>query len=342
MRRSRAEAVALIVLLFGLVSLLGDASYEGFRSLLPADIRSTAGLGATIGLGDFVAYGLRPLSGLMVDLAGGYWAAVFLGYGLIPIGILLALYGGGMDWLIAGYLVERMGKAIRGPARDHLLSEAAPRGRRGLVFGIHEAMDQAGAVAGPLIAYGFVSGALPAWSLAAPGALTVAALAAARRVYSSSIGAPPRRSPRESLRGSRAALALVAALGALTPSPLAVAHVAALAGMAAKRIPLLYAAAMASDALAAIPLGLLHDRSRAAAVAAMAVSGAAAAALALHGAPSYLAAAALASGVVEAGYETVARAMARGATGYGALGLARGVAAGGSILLYGLLYSLLH
>ena len=82
---------------------------------------------------------------------------------------------------------------------------------------------------------------------------------------------------------------------------------------------------------------MLHDRSRRASISALAASGAAAAAALLTGHPL---AAAILSGVVEAGYETVARAMARGAAGYGALGVARGVAAGGSILLYAALYSI--
>ena len=335
----RWHLAALIVLLFGLVSLLGDASYEGLRSILPVEAGGPGELGGLVGVGEFIAYGLRGVAGLAADLLGSYWAPVFIGYGLVPLGVLLALYGGPAG-LALGYWLERLGKAIRGPSRDALLSSAAPEGRRGLVFGVHEALDQLGAVVGPLLAYLVVKGRAPAWLLAAPGAATLAVLLAARHVYARASLVPTKRkgreAVRESLRASMAAVALVAILGLLTPNPLAVAAVAKLGGEAAAALPLLYAAAMASDALAAVPLGLAYDRSPKAGIVALAASGAAAAAALLGG---HWIAAALLSGIVEAGYETVARAMARGATGYGALGVARGLAAGGSILLYAALYS---
>jgi len=333
-----ARAVALIVLLFGLVSLLGDASYEGLRSILPVEAGSTGELGGLVGVGEFIAYGLRGVAGLAADVAGSFWAPVFAGYGLIPVGVLIALYGGAAG-LAAGYWLERLGKAIRGPARDALLSAAAPEARRGLVFGVHEALDQVGAVAGPLVAYLVVTGRAPPWLLAAPGAATVAALLAARRVYEEAGLRPEARrglaAARASLSTSAPAVALVAGLGLLAPNPLAVANVARLGGQGEALLPLLYAAAMASDAVAAVPLGALYDHSPRASVAALAAAGGLAAAALLSG--NWVAASIL-SGVVEAGYETVARAMARGATGYGALGVARGLAAGGSILLYAALY----
>lgn len=332
--------LAAIILLFGLVSLLADASYEGLRSILPVEAGSTGELGGLIGVGEFIAYGLRGVTGAAAEALGSLWAPVFIGYGLVPLGVLTALYGG-PGGLAAGYWLDRLGKALRSPPRDQLLSAAAPEAKRGLVFGIHEAMDQLGAVTGPLIAYLVVAGYAPPWLLAVPGALTLAALAAAKREYEKTGLQPARsrglRAVKESLRRSKTAVALVALLGILTPNPLAVANVAKLAGEAAARLPLLYAAAMASDALAAVPLGVLHDRSRRASISALAASGTAAAAALLTGHPL---AAAVLSGVVEAGYETVARAMARGAAGYGALGVARGVAAGGSILLYAALYSI--
>ncbi len=332
-----------VVLLFGLVSLLADMSYEGLRGVIPAEVVSAAGLAGLIGVGDLVAYALRPLSGVVVEAVGGwagYWAAVVLGYSLVPVGVYAALHGG--FWLAVGYWVERLGKAIRGPARDALLSRVSPEGRRGLVFGVHEALDQVGAVAGPLVGALVLSGRAPPWLLALPGALSVPALLAAAVVYPRA-GPPPRggmASVVESARRSLRAVALVLVLGSLAPTGIAVAHLARASGAPEAWVPVVYAAVMLGDAVAAVPLGALYDRSPRASVAALTAAGLVGAAAVLY-APSSLAAAALA-GVVEAGFETVARAMARGATGYGLLGLARGTAAAVNVLLYSALYAALH
>ena len=329
---NRLAAVALIVLLFGVVSLLGDASYEGLRSYLPVAERSTLGLGGLVGVGEAIAWGLRPVSGLLVELLGGYWAATIAGYGLVPVGVLLALHYGSGPGLALGYWVERLGKAVRGPARDALLGSVAPEGRRGLVFGVHEALDQLGAIIGPLLVYLIVARGAPAWLLALPGAATVPVLLVARSLYPrDAVPATGRGAVGRSARSGLVPALLVLVLGSLTPIPLAVEHVAGLLGLTATMLPLVYAVAMASDALAAVPLGALYDRSPRASIAAMAASALAGAGLLVAGHP-YLAAAA--AGVAEAGYETVARAMTRGATGYGLLGLARGASAAASIALY--------
>jgi len=339
----RRRGWVLVVVLFGVVSLFADMSYEGLRGVIPAEVVSAVGLAGLIGVGDLVAYALRPLSGVVVEAVGGwagYWAAVVLGYSLVPVGVYVALWGGA--WLAAGYWVERLGKALRGPARDALLSRVAPRGRRGLVFGIHEAMDQVGAVAGPLLGALVVAGRAPPWLLAVPGALGVPALLVAAAAYPRDAAPPPGgvAAVAESARRSLRAVLLVALLGSLAPTGIAVAHLARVSGAPEAWVPVVYAAVMLGDAAAAVPLGALYDRSPRASVAALAVAGAAGAAAVLY-APSSLAAAALA-GVVEAGFETVARAMARGATGYGLLGLARGVAAAVNVLLYSAVYALLH
>jgi MFS family permease len=335
-----------VVALFGVVSLLADVSYEGLRSFLPVGVEETLALGGLVGVGELVAWGLRPLSGLLVDLTGGYWAAVYTGYALVPVGVLLAAASGSGALLAAGYWAERLGKAVRSPARDTLLGSVAPRGRRGLVFGLHELLDQLGAIAGPVMVYAIIRYGLPLWVLAVPGAFTVAALAAAQQAYQE-LGAKPRpRRGREVAAGVRAsapALVMVAVLGALTPNPLTVEHVASLYGVERALLPLVYMAAMASDAVAALPLGALYDKKPGLSIAAIAASVAASALVLLTShTPAAVVAAALLAGVAEAGYETVARAMTRTATGYGLLGLARGVGYAASIIVYGRLALLLH
>ena len=346
MAGSSLKKAVPIVLLFGVVSLLADVSYEGLRSFLPVGVEETLALGGLVGVGEIVAWGLRPLSGLLVDLTGGYWVAVYTGYALVPVGVLLAAASGSGALLAAGYWAERLGKAVRSPARDTLLGSVAPKGKRGLVFGLHELLDQLGAITGPLMVYVIVRYGLPLWLLAVPGAFTVPALLAAHREYQR-LGVKPVSGHdgrvAAGVKASIPAIAMVAFLGALTPNPLTVEHIASLYNLEKTMLPLVYTAAMASDALAAVPLGMLYDKSRSASIVAIIVSVVASATI-LLAYPRWetVFVAALLAGVAEAGYETVARAMTKTATGYGLLGLARGLGYGGSILLYGWLALALH
>jgi hypothetical protein len=93
---------------------------------------------------------MRLVSGVLADTTRAYWLFIFLGYGLIASIPLLGLAGG---WEIATILVllERLGKAFRAPSRDTVLSIVSKDVGAGKAFGIHELLDQVGAVAGPLI-----------------------------------------------------------------------------------------------------------------------------------------------------------------------------------------------
>jgi MFS family permease len=147
------NAYAGIVLL-GIVSLMGDVVYEGSRGLVP-DYLKFLGVSAFIvgfvgGFGDFLGYALRLVSGFLTDTTRAYWFFIFLGYGLIASIPLLGLANA---WEIAIILVllERIGKALRSPSRDTVLSVIGKDVGTGKAFGLHELLDQIGAVAGPLI-----------------------------------------------------------------------------------------------------------------------------------------------------------------------------------------------
>jgi len=143
-----------LILLFGLVSLFGDIVYEGARSVNGPYLKLLAvnavTLGLISGIGEFLGYGLRLLSGYISDKTRSYWLLTLAGYGLLVSVPLLSLAG---IWQVAALfiIVERIGKAIRSPARDTILSQASSQVGTGFGFGLHEAMDQIGAVAGPLI-----------------------------------------------------------------------------------------------------------------------------------------------------------------------------------------------
>ena len=143
------------IILVGVVSLFSDMTYEGARSItgpfLGSLNASATVVGIVAGLGEFIGYALRLVSGYLTDRLGKYWAITFVGYALnLFVVPLLALAG---SWELAAVLIlmERMGKAIRTPARDAMLSHATTEVGRGWGFGFHEAMDQIGAMLGPLI-----------------------------------------------------------------------------------------------------------------------------------------------------------------------------------------------
>jgi len=142
------------IFLLGVVSLLGDVVYEGSRGIGP-DYLGFLGATAVIiglvgGIGDFLGYAMRLVSGLLVDATRAYWFFIFLGYGLI-VSIPLLGISTGLEVAILLVLLERLGKALRAPSRDTVLSMIAKGLGTGRAFGYHELLDQVGAIIGPLI-----------------------------------------------------------------------------------------------------------------------------------------------------------------------------------------------
>jgi MFS-type transporter involved in bile tolerance (Atg22 family) len=142
------------VIFIGIVSLCADATDEGGRSISGAYLGFLGASGTVVGLiagvGELIGFGLRLLTGYLSDKTRQYWSLTTLGYVINTAAMpLLALTG---RWETAALLLlaERTGKAIRTPPRDVLLSHAAMRVGGGFGFGLHEALDQIGAVSGPL------------------------------------------------------------------------------------------------------------------------------------------------------------------------------------------------
>lgn len=144
------------VLLIGILSFFADFTYEGSRSILGPYLgvlgASATVVGIVTGFGELLGYGLRLVSGRWADTTGKFWPITIFGYILQMAAVpALALT---QNWPQAAALIilERVGKAIRNPPRDVMLSHAAKQvGGYGLAFGIHEAMDQFGAMFGPLL-----------------------------------------------------------------------------------------------------------------------------------------------------------------------------------------------
>jgi len=144
----------LSIVLFGLVSLCGDIIYEGARGIVSPFLHKLGAsaliVGSVLGLGEFLGYALRAAFGVLSDRTRAYWGLTIGGY-LLLLSIPLLAFAGSWQMAIVLVLLERLSKAVRTPARDTLISHAAKGIGTGKAFGLHELLDQIGAVLGPAI-----------------------------------------------------------------------------------------------------------------------------------------------------------------------------------------------
>jgi MFS family permease len=178
---------------FGLVSLAADMVYEGARSMY-GPLLASLGAGAVVvglvtGAGEAMALVLRLVFGPLADRTGRYWGLTIAGYGLTAVCVpLLAVtpFVGAAGVALASLLIllERAGKAVRSPSKSALLAHVATAVGRGRGFGVHKALDQVGAFAGPLLVAAVVAATGAIWPgmlvLAVPGAVAMVLLAVIR------------------------------------------------------------------------------------------------------------------------------------------------------------------
>jgi MFS family permease len=291
-----------VVVWFGFVSMTADMVYEGARSMygpLLASLGATAlVVGLVTGLGEAMALALRLVFGPMADWSGRYWALTITGYGLtalcVPLLALTPFLGSaGLAVAVALILLERSGKAVRSPSKSALLAQAARAVGRGKGFGVQKAMDQVGALSGPLLVAAVVAATGAIWPgmlvLAVPGAAAMIVLLVLWARVPDLIGVDKRPSVRTAvgdgsrrngMRPRRAARAWLAdalgrelptdffrfALGAsLTTGGLVTFgiigyHLAADRLVPVAGVPLIYAFAMAVGAVSALAVGWAYDR----------------------------------------------------------------------------------
>lgn len=171
------------VLAFGVVSMLADFVYEGARSIVGpylATLGASAALvGAVTGVGEAAALVLRLATGPISDRTQRHWALSIAGYLITIVSVPLLAITQSLWPAAALTIAERFGKAVRTPARDTMLAQASTDIGRGIAFATHEALDQSGALLGPLLVAGMIvlSGYRAAFLvLAAPGVLVLLAL----------------------------------------------------------------------------------------------------------------------------------------------------------------------
>ncbi|MCX7594626.1 MAG: MFS transporter [Fischerella sp.] len=272
MAQGRSKSALKFVVMLGIVSLCADATYEGARSITGAylGVLGASGfvVGLVAGLGELIGYCFRLYIGYLSDQTRKYWKITTIGYALNTAVVpLLALAG---SWQVAAFLMigERTGKAIRTPPRDVLLSHAALRLGGGFGFGLHEALDQIGAVMGPLavaaIVY-FQGGYRGGFAiLIVPALVGLIVLLIGQRIYPN-----PRDFEHQTpeLTGKGLPLRFWIYLGAVAfmaagfaDFPLIAYHFQTQAIATDNTIPLLYSLAMGVDAIAALVFGRLFDR----------------------------------------------------------------------------------
>lgn len=269
---NRKPAALKFVLTIGILSFFADFTYEGARSILGPYLAllsaSATVVGIVAGFGELAGYGLRLVSGRWADRTGAFWPIAIFGYFVQLLSVpALALAG---NWPTAAALIilERIGKATRNPPRDAMLSHAGSEIGFGWTFGVHEAMDQFGALFGPLAVAGIL-----AWrgeyrfafaALLIPAVICLSLVLLARWFY-------PRPHELETKKGDMhakglprvfwiylAGAALVAA--GFADFPLIAYHFAKASSVPKDWVPVAYAIAMGVSGTGSLAFGRLFDR----------------------------------------------------------------------------------
>jgi hypothetical protein len=264
----RASALRFIVCL-GIVSLFADMTYEGAHSIIGPYLKDLGASALQVafiaGFGEMLGASLRYFSGRFADQTKSYWLITFSGYAMNVIAVPALAFAG--NWQTAAILIimERTGKALRGPARDVLLSGATQEIGHGWGFGLHSIMDQTGAVIGPLIMVAAVArsqhfGPAFLW-LVFPALGTLLALTMARVLNPERLGKTKVTGPTVL---PRVFWVYVGAAGLLACGfvdfPLLAYHFQSAGLSTAVGIPLLYAGAMGINGLTALLFGRMFDR----------------------------------------------------------------------------------
>ena len=276
-----------IILMFGVISLFGDMAYESARgnhgqymSLLGIDLVLVS---LIAGIGEFIAYAVRIVSGIWADKTKRYWPFVFLGYGLITSVPLTGLVREGENawiYLLVFIMMERIGKALRSPAKDTIIStvaEGEDKVGTGFAFGWQEALDRAGAALGPLIftivfmitgreglaeyATGYMLLGIPFILLLITVCIVYGKVKNAQ-IMETRLKAMEASKEREKLPTvfwSYCAFTFFSLIGFVTFTPIGF-YLAATGVLSGAQIPLLYSVAMAANAILAVFIGIAYDR----------------------------------------------------------------------------------
>ena len=291
-RKGRLSQAMTFLILFGIVSLFSDMTHEGASSIRGAYLSimgASAGvIGFSSGLGELIGYSMRYVFGKLTDKTRQYWPITILGYILDVLAVpALALVGEhGWVWACLLLVIQRMGKAIKKPAKDTIMSFAASQEGVGKSFGLQELLDQIGAFLGPVLLYLvmlfrtegdiFQTYAFCFAVLAVPGVITLILLLFTRRRFPNPEQFEPEPEKHIPFHMRKSFVLYIAGISCFAfgfiDYSLIIMHVSRVyTGLASHlaetsslvtegTLPLLYAGAMLVDAIAALVFGRLYDK----------------------------------------------------------------------------------
>ena len=290
--KKRISQAMLFIIFFGIVSLFSDMTHEGASSIRGAYFTilgaSAGAIGFVSGLGELIGYSMRYVFGRIADKRKNYWFMTIFGYVIDVLAVPALALVGENGWIAAAILliIQRMGKAIKKPAKDTIMSFAASQEGVGKSFGIQEMLDQIGAFLGPVLLYlvmlfNTTGTTFEIYStcfavLAIPGAITIIMLLVTRRKFPNPEKFEPEAKefvPFEMKKSFKYYIVGISlfAFGFIDYS-LVIMHISrnftSIAGGLAETssiinsgtIPLLYAGAMLVDAVAALIFGYMYDK----------------------------------------------------------------------------------
>ncbi|MGI6231979.1 MAG: MFS transporter [Prevotella sp.] len=279
-KTNKTNGAMTFILMFGIVSLFSDMTHESASSIRGAFLAllgaSAATIGFVSGLGEMVGYGMRYVFGRITDRTRLYWPMVIAGYVIDIVAVPALALVGPHGWIAACALliVQRMGKAIKKPAKDTIMSFAATQQGAGKSFAIQEMLDQLGAFLGPLLLYVIMlfksSGStFERYSfcfacLAIPGAITLILLWLTKRKFPNpeNFEPDPKTFPKFKMR--KGFILYIIGISCFAfgfiDYALVVMHISRTGIFSATELPLLYSGAMLIDALSALVFGWLFDR----------------------------------------------------------------------------------
>ena len=278
--RTRIRGAVAFIVLMGIVSLFSDMTHEGGRSILGEYLNlagaSAATIGFVSGVGELCGYSLRLLSGFLADKTKKYWTLVIAGYALQVLAIPALALVPQNGWVIACCLVilERIGKAVKKPAKNTLVSFAASEVGTGKGFAYQEFLDQLGAFLGPVILFviASVKGTSSLFStyrlcfaiLGIPALITIALVLFSRIKYPDPEMFEKAEEEKKEFRFQKSFLLYMIAIClfafGFADFTLITLHAAKTQAFPDASLSLLYAGAMAVDAFAALFFGALFDK----------------------------------------------------------------------------------
>lgn len=258
------------VWLIGLISFVNDAASEMLYPLMPLYLVTVlmAGpkaLGLIEGIAEASSSIFKLVSGVIVDRTKKTKPWIVIGYFLAGIGRPLIAFASSWVWVLCIRFTDRLGKGLRSSPRDALLAESVPENQRGITFGLHRSMDNAGAVVGPLIAAFLLSLNVPLkdiflWAIV-PGIVTVSLALCIREPALEKQAVAPFSWSMQGLSPQFRRYILVAGIFALAnSSDMFLLLRARELGVPQEQIPLLWAAISLITTVFGTPLSALSDR----------------------------------------------------------------------------------